>query len=287
MQAATTLMVPEEHLARIGGLNQALHGLASVLAPPLAAVLFILLPIHGILSIDILTALLAMLPLIFIRIPEPVMHEEVKRASIIMELREGIRFMRSWSGLMALIFIFMLVNLLLTPAITLTPILVLDHFHLGAIEFATMEAAVGIGMLAGGLALGVWGGSKRSVVGGFSALALMGLGTAVIGVVPSDGFAIAVGALLFVGLMLPIVNGSFIAVFQKTVPANMQGRVFSILGSLVTAASPLGLAVAGPVADTIGPQPWFLLAGVPMLILGVAAFFIPSLMNLEEAENGA
>jgi DHA3 family macrolide efflux protein-like MFS transporter len=45
---------------------------------------------------------------------------------------------------------------------------------------------------------------------------------------------------------------------------------------------PLGLAVAGPVADAIGVRTWYLLAGVVTVALAVAARFVPSLMGIED-----
>ena len=39
MQASTSLLVPEEQLSRIGGMNQTLMGVANILTPPLGALL--------------------------------------------------------------------------------------------------------------------------------------------------------------------------------------------------------------------------------------------------------
>ena len=36
MQASTSLMVPEEHLARVAGLNQTMQGALNIVAPPIA-----------------------------------------------------------------------------------------------------------------------------------------------------------------------------------------------------------------------------------------------------------
>jgi DHA3 family macrolide efflux protein-like MFS transporter len=39
--------------------------------------------------------------------------------------------------------------------------------------------------------------------------------------------------------------------------------------------------VAGPVADAIGVQVWYLVGGIVCFALGVAGFFIPALANIE------
>src|SRR4030095_10514381 len=76
MSASTPLMVPKEQLTRVNGLNQALQGVNSLLGPPLGALLLGILPTQGILLIDVGTALLAILPLLFLSVPQPERHDE-------------------------------------------------------------------------------------------------------------------------------------------------------------------------------------------------------------------
>jgi DHA3 family macrolide efflux protein-like MFS transporter len=45
--------------------------------------------------------------------------------------------------------------------------------------------------------------------------------------------------------------------------------------------APLGLAIAGPVADLIGARTWFVIGGTALSLMGVLGFFIPAIMNLE------
>src|SRR4030043_174967 len=74
MQASTSLMVPKEHLARIQGLNQMLQGGMRIDSAPLGALLLVLLPMQGILAIDVFTAMLAVIPLFFFQVPQPVVQ---------------------------------------------------------------------------------------------------------------------------------------------------------------------------------------------------------------------
>jgi len=71
------------------------------------------------------------------------------------------------------------------------------------------------------------------------------------------------------------------AVMQATVDPAMQGRVFTLLSSAATAMMPLGLALAGPLADVIGVRTWFLIGGLVTLAIGVSGFFFRSLATLE------
>jgi DHA3 family macrolide efflux protein-like MFS transporter len=283
MQASTTLMVPQKHLSRIAGLNQALWGVANIASPPLGALLLSILPMQGILAIDVGTAALAIVPLLFVTIPQPERKEMPEaKPSVLADMREGLRFVWGWPGMMMVVAIATLINLLLNPAFSLLPILVTDHFGGGALELAWLDSAWGIGVVLGGLTLSVWGGFRRRIVTGMLSVALMGIGTTVIGLTPATAFMVAVGAMFFDGFMNPIANGSLMATLQAIVPPQMQGRVFTLVASGAAAMSPLGLAIAGPVADALGVQIWFLIGGIATVIMGAGSFFVPTIMRIED-----
>jgi len=46
--------------------------------------------------------------------------------------------------------------------------------------------------------------------------------------------------------------------------------------------SPLGLLIAGPVADALGVQAWYIVGGVTCLLMGALALFIPAITRLED-----
>jgi len=285
MQASTTLMVPEEHLARIAGLNQALQGLGAIAAPPLGALLLELLPMQGVLAIDVVTAILAISPLLFVHVPQPERAEaeaQAARPSVVADLREALRFLRNWPGLLLIIAIAVLVNFMVFPALSLQPLLVTGHFGGDALHLAWLQSAFGLGMVSGGVTLSLWGGFKRRSVTGLLALALNGAGLAVVGVAPANAFPLALGAMFFAWFMNPIANGSLMAVLQIIVPAEMQGRVFTLLQSAAWAMIPLGLVIAGPLADVLGVQIWFLIAGGAMLVMGIGALFVPAIIHLDD-----
>jgi DHA3 family macrolide efflux protein-like MFS transporter len=285
MQASTTLMVPEEHLARVAGLNQALQGVGAIVAPPLGALLLSILPMQGVLAVDVVTAILAISPLLFVHVPQPERTEtaaQQARPSMVADLREALHFLRAWPGILMIIAIAVLVNLLIFPALSLQPLMVTEHFGGDVLQLAWLQSAFGVGMVAGGITLSVWGGFKRRSLTGLLALALNGAGFAVIGLVPAGAFPLAVGAMFFAWFMNPIANGALFAVLQTIVPAEMQGRVFTLLQSAAGAMIPLGLAIAGPLADVLSVQTWFLVAGVAMAVMGIGALFVPAITRLDD-----
>jgi len=285
MQASTTLMVPAKHYSRVAGLNQALQGAASIVAPAMGALLITLLPMQWVLSIDVLTAAVAVLPLLFIAIPQPegaAVASGQPRPSVWEGVREGFRFFLGWRGMLYLMGIAAALNLLFAPASSLLPLLVLTRFGGEAYHFAALQMALGLGVIAGGVLLGIWGGFRRRIV--TSLVGIVGLGCAglLLGLTPGTVFPLAVAAALLIGLMQPIANGPLLAVMQATVPPEMQGRVFSLLGSASAAMMPIGLWIAGPLSDRFGAHVWYIAGGIAAIVLGVGALFVRPIVTLEQ-----
>ncbi len=69
---------------------------------------------------------------------------------------------------------------------------------------------------------------------------------------------------------------------QANVEPDMQGRVFMLVGSLSAGMAPIGMAIAGPVADSFGVQIWFVIGGITCLLMAVIAYAVPAIFNLEE-----
>jgi DHA3 family macrolide efflux protein-like MFS transporter len=176
----------------------------------------------------------------------------------------------------------MLLNFVMNPAFSLMPLLVTDHFRGGALQLSYMEAAWGIGLVAGGLVLAAWGGTRKKVYTSLGALVIEGIATAVVGVAPARLLPLAIGSMFVMGATNALVNGPFMALLQGVVEPEKQGRVFNLVGSLTAAAWPLSLAIAGPVADAVGVRPWFVVGGIVCTITAVVAFFVPAIRGLEE-----
>jgi DHA3 family macrolide efflux protein-like MFS transporter len=114
------------------------------------------------------------------------------------------------------------------------------------------------------------------------ALVMLGAGMSAIGFVPASAFWIAVGLMFVVGVAGPLIDGPLFAVVQTIVAPEMQGRVFTLMISAAGAMSPLGLIVAGPLADTFGVRTWYIVGGVITGLLGLVAFFIPAIVRIED-----
>lgn len=284
MQASTTLMVPQEHLARIGGLNQMLQGGMGILAPALGALLISVLPVEsgGIFLVDVGTATLAITTLLFVSIPQPTRQTTAARPSFVAEFTAGLRYVGRWPGMMGLMAMACILNMLLTPTASLQPLLVTNHFNGQVGEVAVLESAFGVGMVLGGLILGVWGGFKRRTYTSFMGIIGLGVGVFAVGLVPANAFWLAVVSMFGAAMMIAMANGPLMAVMQSTIAPDMQGRVMTLLNTAAMLMSPIGLMIAGPLSDQIGIQSWYLIGGGACIVLGALCYFIPAIANLED-----
>jgi MFS transporter, DHA3 family, macrolide efflux protein len=283
MQASTTLMVPEQHLTRIQGMNQMLNGGMNIFAAPLGALLLEWIDVTGIIAVDVGTALVAILPLIFIAIPRPERQPAAAGlAGFWQELSDGLRYVRARRAMVILLSLAVLVNLVLSPAFSLLPILVTSHFGGEALQLATLQAASSAGTIGGGVLLGIWGGFRRRMHTVLFGLFGIGFGVLLLGLAPAHLLLLGVLAIFVTGAMMALTNGPLFAILQATVAPEMQGRVFMLVNSAASLMTPVGLMLAGPLAEVLGVRIWFIAGGVVTILAGVIGALSPTMLAMED-----
>lgn len=284
MQASTTMLVPKEQLARIGGMNQMLSGLMNIVSPPLGLVVSVL-PLYGVLSIDIVTALIAITTLLFVAIPQPKTLDIAPTGNplrtLLQDVVAGFRYVVHWQGLLILMIMAALINMLINPIGVLLPLLVTRVFHGGALQLGSLESVFGVGVVLGGLGLSVWGGFKRRIMTVILGLIGQGTGVMTMGLAPTSSFWIVLVGIFLIGVMISFTNGPLTAVVQTAVAPEVQGRVFTTMASLSSLMTPLGLALSGPITDAVGLRVWYIFTAVCYFAVSILALIIPAVRNLE------
>ena len=288
MEASTTLMVPPEQYSRIAGINQAIRGALNIVSAPLGALLMSLLQFYQVIAVDIITAIIAITPLLFISVPQPLRAdagEMLTPAKMLKDIREGVNYLKTWRGLLYLTLLAALLNFLLAPSGTLMPLLVTKHFGKGMWELSYLFSTIGIGTVIGGVVLGAWGGFKRRIITSLAGIIGLGLGIFLIGIAPPQAFVVGVAGCALIGFMGPIANGPLLAIMQSKVPPEMQGRVMGLTNSICMAMMPIALAIAAPVSELLGIRTWYWAGGLFTLLAGILAFFFPVIMTIESHGN--
>ncbi|MDT5004304.1 MAG: hypothetical protein QOJ24_1480 [Mycobacterium sp.] len=139
--------------------------------------------------------------------------------------------------------------------------------------------ALSVGGLIGALGYAVLSKYSRRRTIMLTAVLTLGVAMTIIAFLPPLPLILVLCAIVgFVyGPIAPIYN----YVMQTRAPQHLRGRVVGVMGSLAYAAGPLGLVLAGPLADAAGLHATFLALALPMLLLGVVAVFLPALRDLD------
>jgi H+ antiporter protein len=193
---------------------------------------------------------------------------------------EGLKFVWNKKVLRGLAFVDLTVTGLYMPIESvLFPKYFTDRNEAAQLGWVLM--ALSAGGLVGALGYAVLSkyASRRGVM--LIALSTLGVAMTVIAFLPPLPLILVLCAIvgLVYGPIAPIYN----YVMQTRAPQHLRGRVVGVMGSLAYAAGPLGLVIAGPLADTAGLHVTFLALSLPMVLLAAIAFVMPSLRELDRA----
>jgi len=168
------------------------------------------------------------------------------------------------------------------PVAVLFPLLTIQHFNGGKFEMSIVEVTWGVGMLVGGSILGIWKPQFKKVILINFMNVIIGITFTWSGLLNASQFVLFAVLTAIGGVAAAMYNASFTTIIQEQVKPNMLGRVFSLYYSVTIIPSVFGLLSTGFVADFIGIEQTFIWLGIVVSLMGVFAFFTPSLMRLEK-----
>lgn len=285
LNAVTPLLVPEEQLTKCAGYSQSLQSISYIVSPAVAALLYSVWELNAIIAIDVLGAVIASITVAIVRIPKLGDQVQSLKPNFIKEMKDGIVVLKQNKGLFALLLLGTLYTFVYMPINALYPLFSMEYFNGTPMHISITEIAFASGMLAGGLILGRLGSYEKRVLLITGSFFMMGASLAIAGLLPSNGFVMFVVCCAIMGLSVPFYSGVQTALFQEKIKPEYLGRIFSLTGSIMSFAMPLGLILSGFFADRIGVNHWFLLSGI--LIIGVAIVcpMMPEIRKLDLKQN--
>jgi MFS transporter, DHA3 family, macrolide efflux protein len=268
--ALTTVLVPQQHLGRANGLIEFGWAASRSAAPLLAGALLLAVPLHALIVVDAATFLFAVSTLLLVRIPWPAAaeHSEEAQGSFARDVAFGWRYITARPGLLGLLFWFAAINFCVGGFRALVTPLVLSFAS--AQELGVVVSVGTSGLLAGSVAMSLWGGPKRRIHGVLGFGLVFGVSIMLSGIYAAAMFVAAASFCYF--LTHPIINGSDQAIWQTRVAPELQGRVFGTRRAIEWATGPLAFLVLGPLADGVFTpllMPGGLLAASVGQVLGV------------------
>ncbi|HEV7580348.1 MAG TPA: MFS transporter [Mycobacterium sp.] len=211
-------------------------------------------------------------------------HRATRPDGLVSGVAEGMRFVWNLRVLRTLGLIDLVVTALYLPMESvLFPKYFSDRHQPAQLGWALM--ALGVGGVVGALGYAALSKHLRRRTAVLTATLTFGAATAGIAFLPPLPLILVLCAVtgLVYGPIQPIYN----YVMQTRAPHQLRGRVVGVMTGLTFAAGPLGLMVAGPLADTAGLRVTFLTLAVPIIVVGLIACGLPSLRELDRAPEFA
>lgn len=250
--ASISTMLKKEQYGRANGMMALADSASGIVAPFLAGVLLPLIGLGGVMTIDVITFVLAVAVVLLVFIPQPRRTAEGAAAegSLLSESLYGFRYIWSRASLLGLQLAFFFSNLTGGVAMILTAPMILARTNANEFALGAVQSALGVGGVVGSLLLSLWGGPKRRVHGvllGFIGAGL--LGEALMGAGQTLPVWLVAG--FFTAFFIPMLNGANQAIWQAKVVPDLQGRVFAARRLIAQITGPFAMLIAGPLADRV------------------------------------
>jgi MFS family permease len=248
-QAAITLLVPKNRYQRASGMVQMADGISQVAAPLIAAAVIVWWDVLGLIMIDVVTFIIAVVTLMVVRFPRAPRSDVGASASgtLWSESLFGFRYLVHRRGLMGLLVFFAALNLAFG---SIGPLIIAYMLSIGS-EF-TLGTAMTIGstgMIVGSVVASVMKPVGRRVIGFIAATAVVGamLGTVAL----TAALPVIVASIWLAMFALPIGMAMSQSIWLSKVEPDIQGRVFSARAMIAQATIPVAYLLVGPLADRV------------------------------------
>lgn len=280
-------MVPKDKISRINGANFLFSGLIHMFGPVLSAILLAFFPITSIFLIDIVTFLIAMVPLFLIKIPFAAKEiRAIKKTSFMREFKDGFKIVKAIPGLLAMILFAMIFNFIFRPYQILWPyfIKVLHDgtaFHL-AFLFGSMQVGSTIGSLIT-LIKKEWKNKIKINLIGEMVYFLFYLGFIVLA--PYQNFYMMMIGGFLGSTIFPITVATYLTILQTVVPSDKIGRVMSIDHTISMAIAPIGALLVWPLADLMGVVNLLIVSAIIGIANPIVLWFFTKIRYLERPQE--
>jgi MFS family permease len=262
-QAIVPEIVGREGLMNAIALNSGSMNVSRIAAPALAGVLVAPIGVGGGFVVTLVFYALAVVLFAQVR---SVRGEAHVRTGFFKEMVEGVTYLRGAPLLLVLLLVGTMPMMLAMPAQILLPAFA-DVFDVGAFGVGVMQAAAGVGGLAGALIAANMGRPTRPAL--LMTASLIGFGVFLVCFAASPHLAPALVALAVadVAAMLGMTVNS--TVVQEIVPDNVRGRVMALM-MMSFGLTPLAVLPASAAARLIGVQATVAAGGIALILFALA-----------------
>jgi DHA3 family macrolide efflux protein-like MFS transporter len=274
-------MVPEDKLTKVMATNGSIQSMVTLLSPMASGALLTVTSIEMIFLIDVFTAVIAVVILLFLHVQPHKRALEKQEVGYLKDMKDGISYIQEHSFLKVFFMFMAAYYILVSPAAFLTPLQVTRTFGDDVWRLTAIEVIFSVGMMAGGLIMAYWGGFNNKIHTITLSGLVMGVCSIALGVVPD--FWVYILFMGLFGIVMPIFNTPAMVMLQEKVDGDFLGRVFSVMSMISSIMMPVAMLVFGPLSDKIKIE--YLLIGTGILIMILTVLFMKNNDLLEAGKQ--
>ena len=289
VNAIIPTMVPKKNLSRINGINILFSGFVQLIAPMFGALLLVFFKVSQALLVDVITFIIALIPLLFVSIPSvrgAKQEEELnEKEAFSKQLLEGFYTLKNTPGMIVLVFLSMFGNFLIQPLNVLSPYYAQKIHSATAFEFAIVSAGIQGGIIAGAITTSIKKHWNNKMEWFFGTVVLLMVGYGMLAFAPYRLFSFIFMALFLIGISLPIINTIYQTILQTNIPHEKLGRVSSIDSTFSMLISPIGSIIVGPLAVLLTVNGLFLISAILGVMLCFSLYFFTGVRKVDFDRN--
>ncbi|MFH1452706.1 MAG: MFS transporter [Armatimonadota bacterium] len=268
--------VEDKELAPANSLMQVSTTLSGFLGFFLGGVLIAVSGVPFAFTINAGSFLVSTVFLVLLSIPKHTVR--TKEKNLFKDIKEGIKYLCVNSVFGKMLLFFGVVNFFTASILVLLPVFTKTVLKAEAGAFGILNSMVYAGMFAATLYAAVFSEIKKKALLVSLTIFVMGLGYIFLAFA---GNLIQGSISLFVfGSSLGLLNIYLIVMFQRAVPDDIRGRVFSIINSLVFSMQPIAYGFIGAAADFVSVQNIFIISGASIILCSFLIYRIKGFSDL-------
>lgn len=267
---AVSKTVSEDNLSSTSGINQTINGISNFVAPILGALVIKYWQINQILLLDIGSACLGIIAVLFFKFKETGLCNQDENRT----LKQQIKILKENMEVFKITLIACLLNMVLIPTMTLLPILINNELHKDSSFLAVIETVFAVGMIVSGIMMGiitVKDNFKKIIKINLFLFGLVFLLSAIILLLQLPVNLLCITVFLL-GVFVTIVNTEINAIIQIQIDKDKQGLISGSMNAICTAIIPLGLLIATLFSNYLNVKYWFLIAGIMIILINFIFF---------------
>ncbi|AIQ75293.1 MULTISPECIES: MFS transporter [Paenibacillus] len=271
-QASITTVVGKEHLQKAVGLLNLSENICRTIGYSAGGIFVASFGAADAILFDGVTFFLSFLLVLAVRslpLPTQLNNAPKKERKFTQDLVDGIRYIWRYPFARAVMIMLPTLTLFFVPSLMLTQVMAVKVWDSTPFQFGLIEACIPLGyMIGSGLILLL--GSKLKNRGFLIMTGLLCLGPLYLLLSFVTSAAIAIPIILVIGFMFSFSTLLINTILRLEVSEDIQGRVFGVLGSIMSVAPSIGLTAVSFLSDLFSPGPVMGSIGVLLLLFALS-----------------